>query len=189
VRARVSVDGTLAGRTVDREFAPELRFLLDPLQLQLHSEPVAATTIGEENADPLNPVSNGFVTTTVTEPRSLSLLGLDLELETLRLVAAGALVVSVIGLGIVALLRLRIARRGEPAAIESRYGRWLVPVHDAVPSAPGRTVQVESFDSLARLANHYGHVVLHAEVEGFHAYSIEENGVTYRYVAANGTRP
>jgi signal peptidase I len=187
VRPRVSVDGTLAGQTVAREFAPELRFLLDPLQLQL--EPEAAAPIGEEDADPLNPVSSGLVTTTVTEPRSLSLLGLDLGLETLRLVAAGALVVSVLGLGIIALLRLLIARRGEPAVIEARYGRWLVPVHDTVPAAPGRTVQVESFDSLARLANHYGHVVLHEAGDGFHAYSIEESGVTYRYLAANGTRP
>ena len=58
-----------------------------------------------------------------------------------------------------------------------------------MPSAPGRTVQVESFDSLVRLANHYGHVVLHEEGDGFHAYSIEENGVTYRYLARNGARP
>ena len=50
-------------------------------------------------------------------------------------------------------------------------------------------MQVESFDSLLRLANHYGHVVLHEEGDGFDAYSIEEDGVTYRYIVANGIHP
>jgi len=68
-------------------------------------------------------------------------------------------------------------------------GQWLVPVQPGVGAPGGRNVQVDSFDSLVRLATHYGHVVLHEEREGFHAYSVEENGVTYRYLVSNGSRP
>jgi signal peptidase I len=188
LRPEVAVEGTLAGRPVERTFAPELRFFLDPLQLQL--EPVGAAPVGEEVADPLNPVVAGNVTSRTTGPRTLSLLGVEVRLEPLRVAALVTLLVSLAGLGAVAFARLRSARRGEPAVIEARYGQFLVPVRAAsVPSAPGRTVQVESFDSLVRLANHYGHVVLHEEGDGFHAYSVEENGVTYRYLARNGARP
>jgi signal peptidase len=188
VRPEVAVDGTLAGRPVESTFAPELRFLLDPLQLQL--EPAGAAPVGEEIVDPLGPVVAGHVTAHTTGPRTLSLLGLQVGLEPLRVAALVTLVVSLAGLGAVAFTRRRSARSGEPAIIEARYGQFLVPVRAAsVPSAPGRTVQVESFDSLVRLANHYGHVVLHEEGDGFHAYSIEENGVTYRYLARNGARP
>jgi hypothetical protein len=188
VRPEVAVDGTLAGRPVERTFSPELRFFLDPLQLQL--EPAGAAPAGEEVVDPLGPAAVGHVTARTTGPRTLSLLGLEVRLEPLRTVALVTLLVSLAGLGAVAFTRMRSARRGEPAIIEARYGQFLVPVRAAsVPSAPGRTVQVESFDSLVRLANHYGHVVLHEEGDGVHAYSVEENGVTYRYLARNGARP
>jgi hypothetical protein len=185
VRPEVSVAGTLAGRPIDRTFALELRFFLDPLQLQL--EPAGAAPIGEEVVDPLNPVAGGRITTESTVPRTLSAFGLELRLEPMRVAALVTLLVALAGLGVVAFGRLRSARRGESAIIEARYGQFLVPVRTAAaPNAPGRTVQVDSFDSLVRLANHYGHVVLHEETAGLHAYSVEENGVTYRYVA-NGT--
>jgi hypothetical protein len=47
---------------------------------------------------------------------------------------------------------------------------------------------VDSFESLVRLATHYGHVVLHESGDGFDAYSVEEDGVTYRYLVGTGNR-
>jgi signal peptidase len=185
VRPAVSVEGTLAGRPFSDSFSPELRFFLDPLQLQL--EPEGAAPIGEEAVDPLNPVAGGLLTIERTVPRTFSLFGLDLGLEPLR--AATLVVLILVGAGLVwiRLDRSRSARRGEAALIESRYGRYLVPVRAGDAVANGRTVRVDSFDSLVRLATHYGHVVLHESGDGFDAYSVEEDGVTYRYLVANGS--
>lgn len=184
VRPAVRLEGTLAGEPLERAFAPELRFFLDPLQLQL--EPAGAAPIGEEVVDPLHPVAGGLLKTRVTEPRTFPLFGTELGLEPLRTAAAALLGVCLLGLAVVGVARLRSARRGEPARIEARYGQWLVPVH-AGGGAAGKTVQVETFDSLVRLATHYGHVVLHEVGDGFDAYSIEESGVTYRYLVASGS--
>jgi signal peptidase I len=187
VRADVVVEGTIGGRPVAETFQPELRFFLDALQLQL--EPAGAAPLGEEVVDPLAPTSAGLLKAEVTEPRTFSGLGLDLRLEPLRTTALVVFAVAALAwLGVVAHRRLA-ARRGEAAAIETRYGQFLVPVRPGGSAPVGRTVQVESFDSLLRIANHYGHVVLHEEAEGRHAYSVEENGVTYRYSASNGVRP
>jgi hypothetical protein len=187
VRPEVAVEGTIGGHPVTESFAPELRFFLDDLQLQL--EPAGAAPVGEEVVDPLAPTSAGLLKTEVVEPRVFSGLGLRLRLEPLRTAALVVFGVAALAwLGIVAHRRLA-ARRGEAAAIETRYGQFLVPVRPGGSANAGRTVQVESFDSLLRIANHYGHVVLHEEAEGRHAYSVEENGVTYRYFVANGVRP
>jgi hypothetical protein len=185
VRPDVAIEGTLAGRPLSETFAPELRFFLDELQLQL--EPPGSAPLGEEVVDPVHPGSGGLLKTTTREPRTFSFLGFDLGIVPLRAVALIVLLLSAGGLAAIFLVRRISARSGEAAAIEARYGQFLVPVHAGAPAPRGRMVQVESFDSLLRLANHYGHVVLHEEGDGFHAYSIEENGVTYRYLVANGT--
>jgi signal peptidase I len=188
VRPTVSIDGTLDGIPLSKTFAPELRFTLDPTQLQL--EPAGAAPPGAEEAlDPLNPVFGDLLKTQVEVPRSFSMFGLRLQLEPLRTGVLVVLVVAVFGLIFFQLGRSRTARRGEAAVIESKYGPWLVPVHPGGGAPSGRSVQVEDFDSLVRLATHYGHVVLHEERDGLHTYSVEENGVTYRYLVQNGVRP
>ncbi len=188
VRPTVSLDGTLDGLPLSETFAPELRFTLDPTQLQL--EPAGAAPPGAEQApDPLNPVTGDLLKTEVDVPRSFSMFGLRLQMEPLRTGALVVLVVAVLGLIFFQLGRARTARRGEAAVIESKYGPWLVPVHPGGGAPSTRSVQVEDFDSLVRLATHYGHVVLHEERDGLHTYSVEENGVTYRYLVPNGSRP
>jgi signal peptidase I len=188
VRPTVSLDGTLDGISLSKTFAPELRFTLDPTQLQL--EPAGAAPPGAEEAlDPLNPVFGDLLKTQVEVPRGFSMFGLRLQMEPLRTGVLVVLVVAVFGLIFFQLGRARTARRGEAAVIESKYGPWLVPVHPGGGAPSGRSVQVEDFDSLVRLATHYGHVVLHEERDGLHTYSVEENGVTYRYLVTNGVRP
>ena len=182
----VTLTGTLAGRRVDETFAPTLTFLLDPLQLQL--APVDAGAQGEMTADPLSPGQAGVLRTQVTGPRTFSVLGLRFGLGALRVGALGVLLLSLMALCGLLIGRYRSARRGEPSLIEARYGRWLVPL-TAGRSPLGPTVEVDSFDSLLRLATHYGHVVLHERVGADHAYSVDEDGVTYRYLVSNGRLP
>lgn len=181
VRPEIALTGTLAHREVHRAFAPELAFQLDPLQLQLVAEAGAVDAL--EQVDPRR---GGLVTSEVVRPRSVRVAGVDLGLRVLRVASLTALTFGVLGLALFALLRSRAARRGEPAWIQARYARWLVPVQTA-PS-PGRVVDVDSFDSLRRLAEHYGHLVLHHASTGWHAYLVEEHDVTYRYTAAAGRR-
>jgi hypothetical protein len=187
VRPEIFVEGTVAGLPLSESFAPELRFFLDPLQLQL--EPAGAAPPGEEVVDPIHPATGGLLRTEADEARTFSLFGVEVGLSPLRSAVAVAFALAAGGLLAIWIGRARSARRGEAALIESRYGQWLVPVEAGTSSPAGRSVHVETFDSLVRLATHYGHVVLHEERDDSHTYSVEENGVTYRYQVANGVRP
>ena len=186
VRPEVVISGSLAGRKLSETFDPELRFFLDAFQLQL--EPAGMAPLGEEAMDPLEPASGSLLSIPSTRPRTFGLFGFEMGLEPLRAACLAMVLVALAGLFVVALGRFRSARRGEAALIASRHGEWLVPVGSA--SSPlGRTVPVDSFESLIRLAQHYGHVVLHEQTDREHAYSVEENGVTYRYLVTNGKQP
>jgi signal peptidase I len=185
VIARVEVQGTLAGTEIAETFEPRLAFLLDDLQLQL--APSSPADPGSD--DPLEPAAGGLLEIPGTTPWSVRILGVDVGLARLR--TAG---LALLALGIVALLaalvrRVRAVHRGEPALIQARYGRWLVPVHTNGGYTPARLVEVESFESLLRLADHYGHMVLHDPREDGHVYVVEEGGVTYRYRARPTVRP
>jgi len=177
--ARVEVEGTLAGREVSEVFEPRLGFLLDDFQLQM--EPGSPALPGERPADPLEPAAGGLIKVSREVPRTLGALGAELGLEPLRAVAAVLALLGGAGLLVAFVRRLRAARRGEPALIEARFGQWLVQVHTNGGYSPQKVVEVESFESLLRLANHYGHMVLHDLREDGHVYVVEEGGVTYRY--------
>jgi len=185
VRPEVALDGSVAGEPVRRVFAPELAFQLDRFELQM---PPPTTGADGGIVDPVHPSSSGRVTTDAVEPRTLHLGALTMPLRALRVSATTLLGLAVVGLLVALGTRRRAARRGEAAAIADRFGPWLVPVRSSAV-AGGRVVQVESFESLRRLAEHYGHIVLHEEGDGYDAYSVEENGVTYRYRTANGVHP
>ncbi len=181
----IEFDGTVAGQPVAETFAPRLEFLIDDFQLQLAPTPTSLP--GEKPVDALNPASGGLVTVEATTLRRFSVLGLGAGVEPLRIVCSGLELLALTGLLIVVASRLRAARRGEAALIQARFGRWLVPVQGSA-TAGGRTVDVESFDSLARLATNYGQVILHEGRNGSHVYLVEEDGVTYRYrLRSNGS--
>ncbi len=177
----VELEGTLSRRPLSESFTPPLRFLLDPLQIQLLPE--GQPEPGAPPSNSLAPSSGSSVTIDSDVPRTFSFAGVSVGLVPVR---AGVLVLAgcaLLGLLVIGVSRLRARRRGEAATIEARFGRWLIPVQtDTLPSL-NRFVEVESFDSLVRLAEHYGHVILHEERQGAHAYLVEENGVTYRYRA------
>ncbi|MGZ8566884.1 MAG: signal peptidase I [Actinomycetota bacterium] len=181
VTPHVQLQGALAGQELATSFAPPLAFLLDPYEIQLL--PTGAAAPGEVSADPLSPAVGDSVQVRSVAPRTFSVGGTSIGLSPARTGALALESCALFGLLVLALGRFRAARRGEPALIEARLGKCLIPVRtDSLPSL-NRVVEVGSFDSLVRLAEHYGHVVLHEERDDLHAYFVEQSGVTYRYAS------
>lgn len=135
--------------------------------------------------DPIATRRGGLVATEAVERRSFSAAGIEVGLEDARVGSLALLVAGLLGLLVALASRWRAARRGEAALIAARHGRWLVPVQ-APMTTSGRIVDVDSFDSLRRLAEHYGHMVLLQDTGTSHLYSVDENGVTYRYRSSAG---
>lgn len=171
----VDLRGRLDGAVLADRFAPRLAFRLDRTTLKL--EPAT----GQSAAARLRAVRRGSVAAEVARPAAVSALGIDVSVLALRRVAlAGGSALLVLWL-ILALLRTRALRRGEPARIEARYGHLLVPVSPSAPDALGSVVDVATIGGLARLAEPGKRPILHSERLGAHAYYVEDGGVVYRY--------
>lgn len=151
------------------DFAPALRFSLTPVQLSL-TDPASLTaqTPAASSAPAMGERSLRFgpwsLTTVLARPLSAGVF------------AAGLLALALIG---------AVARRRGPAdeasEIRRRWGNLLVPVHPT-PVPPGRAaVDVADFDTLAKLAERYGLLILHWSRSGVETFLVHDENTAYRY--------
>ena len=167
----VDLGGRLADVDLSGRFAPTLQFRLDRLAL----------TLDQKTPDRLAPARARSVQAHLLRPDAFSALGAEIRVSALRRVTVGAGSVLLAFLLIVALLRNRALRGGEPFRIEARYGHALVSVSPSATEALGPLVEVATMEGLARLAELGSRPILHAERLGAHSYFFEDGGVVYRY--------
>jgi signal peptidase I len=177
IEPQVLFDGDIAGHTVHRAFAPSLALIVDPMLVRV--APPDTTGDGPP-ADPYHVERTDAVHAQREIPRRFGWGDVSLGTAELRTAGAVVLGVGIVFLFLVAFARARTARAGEAALIRARYGRWLVPVSGRTLSG-GTVVDVESFDALRKLAEHYGQVVLDQHDDRHDVFSVDEDGVTYRY--------
>jgi len=176
VQPRIAVRGDVVGDRVSTTFAPSLTFALDELHLQLQ-QPTAAVP-GAAPSDGLHPTQ----TAVVTGQRAGVSVG-PLPLGIARILAIIGVLASMLGLAALGGLLPLGPVQGEE--IPARYRSMLVsvgkPKHRAVD---GWVVDVDSFQALAQLADHYDRLILHQRHTKGESYLVEEGGVAYRYTPA-----
>ncbi len=176
---RVSVTGRNGADPIDDSFAPSVAFDLGDLRLQPNLEagtgvgPFAPRQAESATRSVPNRISLGAVELSVVAARRLSLLGL-----------AGALLLAALAAG--SLLRRR--EGDEVARIAARFGPLLLPVA-ARPPDWARVTELSDMESLARLAEHHGRMILHLVDGSRHSYVVEEGGSVYRDTAGEPARP
>ncbi len=175
--SEVSVNGQIAGQTLEDTFAPRLVFELGDLQLQL----VASDT------DPLKPSQSGKLSRTVIQPNSLSILGLELEVSTARAISLAALTISVSVTEVLGMVAFYTARQGEAAKIQLKYGSMLIPVQDGnlAANTKRRIVSVGSIDGLAKIAETNGSMILHLTRGNESYYLVQVADALYCYRTSN----
>jgi signal peptidase I len=167
---RIAVHGSLGSAPLRTSFFPHLDFRLDSLQLQPN---LAATGAAP---DPLHASSSGSVQQSTQESRLL-VPKLHLSVSAARAIAGvGSLVALLVLLGCGHLL-LTAPTTDEAGRIQSRYRDLLVSVRRSRENR----VEVESMESLARIAERYERLILHEENELGHSYRVEDDGVVYEY--------
>jgi signal peptidase I len=173
---RVELSGTVAGTSLRETFSPHLRFQLDPLLLL----PSISGESEGTRADPLRPVSDGFVRSSRPKPATLSAFGKSVEVVAARWLAVLGTFACLLGFAIALGWARRRNSWDESRRIESRYGPMLVPVagNNLGASAP---IEVVDIETLVRLAEHYDHLILHGASDEAHDYVIEHDGLTFRY--------
>lgn len=172
---RVRVSGQLAGQALEDEFAPRLEFQLDPQELLLQKDSAGQNV--------LQPVKPGLLKRERTQPNTLTLFGLVLEVARTRQIV---LVVLALALSCGAWLAMRgrgAAWNDEAARIQRKYGPLLVSVRER-SALLDAAVELATIDDLARLAERGGHMLMQQIEQGAACYFVHDAGITYCYRAA-----
>jgi hypothetical protein len=114
-------------------------------------------------------------------PATLSILGRKVGVASARMVSAALLFGSLLVLALLLVLGLVARPRAEGDAIRRRYWPLLVPVHP-MPAPIGRpVVEVPDFNTLVKVAQRYGLLVMHWARAGIETYVVQDDAITYRY--------
>jgi len=169
---QVSVNGQIAGQALEDTFAPRLVFEFSDLQLQLAN-----------SADSIKPFQSGQLSRTITQPNTLSILGLNLDVSTARVISLIALALSVSVSEVLGLLIFYTTRKGESAKIQLKYGSMLIPVQNGnlVTDAKRRIVSIGSIDGLAKIAETNGSMILHLTRGNVDYYLVKSADALYCY--------
>ena len=175
----VTVTGRNGVDEIKTSFEPSVAFDLDDLRLQPNLEagagvgPFAPRQPESATRSAENRLSLGPVDLSVAAARRLSLLGL-----------AGSLLLA-------ALVAVPLRRRDEDdeaSRIAARFGQLLLPVTGR-PQDWVRVTELADMESLVRLAEHHGRMILHVIDGPRHSYLVEEAGSVYRYTAGGPSLP
>jgi signal peptidase I len=176
IKPQVLVAGTIGGEAVAESFAPILEFQVDPFEMQL----IRTDSSGN---DALAPNAARTINGLSSQPNTLPILGLQLQVLTARWVSIIVLVLSLAGLSLLGFFVYRNTKtEPEPARIQHKYEALLVSVPGHQPRRGEQVINVETIDDLARLAEKDGRLILHTEKKGQHFYFVQDTSLVYRFV-------
>jgi signal peptidase I len=169
IDAVVDVDGQVGGSSVKKAFSPSLPLLLDTVSLR--PDPSGESPFTERSSQAVTvevaaPIVLGGLQLSVVDARRLALLGL-------------ALAAIVAAFGGVALWRTRTG--GAPSQIAALFGDRMITISQPPSVDPARVTELSDAESLYRLAEHHGRIVLHWREGRDYVYEVDDGGSVYRY--------
>ena len=160
-------------------FRAALTLDLTPLQLTLPGGAAGLTV-----HDPAT------TTQTNRSPRTLGLFGRHVGIGAARGLSLVLIVAALLVLTWFTRLMRRVRRENEQTAIGLRYPQLVVPIGSAPDTEPGQPViDVPNVVTLARLAEHYGLLILQSHAADGETFQTTFEGTTYRYRALRGPNP
>jgi signal peptidase I len=157
-------------------FEPHLTFRMEEFQLYL-----IATEPNTPRLAQLEPQQTGYIQRTVEIPNTISILGVDLLVQTGRWIAGIGLGIAFLGFAGIAFFYVHASQEGEASQITMKYGSMLVEVHEGDFENAHHRVEVNAFEDLGRFAERVGGVIMHEKRENHHHYYVHEGDVTYHY--------
>jgi signal peptidase I len=169
---RISVSGMYGTREIDGQFSPRLEFTM--------SESLIWMTIGEDDTEPFTETEVSTIGVPVVEPNTVGFFAWQLRVLTLRILSVLVLLGVFAGGGWYGWKMYQVSERGEYQQIEFYYGSQLVhlvkqPVYEDL-------MELQDFESLARLAKDYGVKILHVYHKKQHLFflPLEEGVFTFK---------
>ena len=186
IAPQVKTAGRVGGAPLHTTFSPQAQFSINQREVQ----PIAAAGGSLAGGSPAGgkPAANLFVQSTagsatgkVSQPLFLSFKVARLSVATARWIALGGIaLISGVLLLMLAFVRPS-GRREEPAAIQARYGRMIVPV-ERVWQEPGvAVIDLADMDSLVQIAERYDRSILHEATDEGDAFWVTDESGQFRY--------
>jgi len=157
------------------KFAPQLQLALDALTLKPAGE--------------LSVTGGGAASGQRSVPATITALGRSIEVDTARGLGLVAVLVAVLAGLALAVATTRVRPLGESELIRRRYRSLVLPVLPMALAAGRPVVDVPYVDSLVKLAERYGLLVLTWSRGGVDTYLVQDEGTTYRYRTGHAEGP
>ena len=171
---KVMVTGLISGRELKNTFEPSLSFRYNRTHFQMIDE--------NGNGDPLSPTETRMLREERKEPNVLPIFGWEPKVPTLRIISILVLVLSLTGLVMLGLQIQNLERNDRSAFLRIKYASSIVDIKGGSIDASSNSIDVTSIDDLAKLAERYNVMILHHAHGNTHAYYVQGEGNTYRYL-------
>jgi hypothetical protein len=172
----IASEALIAGHPIVEQFSPSLNFKLDDYQLYLDG-----ANPFEEESDSLKPVQAGMQPDFHLVPATLTILGLDFQVEVVRWIAGIAGIATLIGLGAILYPVIRSWQESESSRIKLQYPDRLLEVEKLPKIKAAQTIDVSSFSDLIKITQTVDALILHHEQKGTHTYLLQMDEGAYRY--------
>jgi signal peptidase I len=177
---QVVLTANAQGNQIVDSFEPKLVFRFDEVHFSL------STPDGQN--DPLYLSKQSSAENINVERNTLSLMGWQPRIGTIRVMALLGLALSLGGLVIMGFRIFGASQHSQEALIHLKYGGLLVNVYERNVAPASMLVDVTNIDELAKLAERQNTVILHMVLNFVHYYMVQCNGLTYRYVFSTTRR-
>jgi hypothetical protein len=174
VAPRIKVTGFVSGRELNDSFEPNLTFRYSKTHFYVSNE--------NSETDPLNPTETRMLQKERTEPNVLPIFGLEPKIPVLRFISLLFFGLSLGGMLILGLQIQNLAKFDRAAFVRMKYDSLIVDIKNGSIKETSHTIDVTSIDDLAKLAERYNVMILHDMDGDMHAYYVQGDGITYRYM-------
>jgi len=171
----ISIQGVMAGKLINDNFAPHLTFQLDPLQMQLSRV--------EKDDNPLEPVQDGSIAESRLEANVIGVFGTEIYVQTARWISVVMLVLAIAGGLLIGLPIWLEWRKDETARIQIKYAPFLINVDTEFQNDEWKFIEVRHIDDLSKMAERYGAMIMHRVDDAEHTYMVQDGEVVYRYTS------
>jgi signal peptidase I len=173
VTPRIKLNGEISGRALESSFDPALTFHYDGIQFYL--------VRNEEGDNPFALAESEILSEKFQEANTMLLLGHEMAIPALRLIALFGLIGSLIGLTLLGVRLQRLSQHDQEEFFHIKYSSMMIDVQNADSLPLSSTIDVASMDALAKLAERFNAMILHLEQGVLHTYYVQAGGTIYRF--------
>jgi signal peptidase I len=173
ITPNVKFDGNLSKRALKGLFNSGLTFRYDQVQFYLLQT--------EEQENLLALTETVVLPEERKQANTLLLLGRELSIPRLRGVTLVSFIASLSGLLLLGLRLQNLSYFDQEKYYRIKYDSIMIDIQNTDSLRPARPIDVASMEALAKLAERFNTMILHATENNLHTYYVQNSGRTYQF--------